>query len=166
MVQFGQVEIREYSITIGDNPSCSSGCPISLDWNYDEHLVQLSLDQFEECRVDERRSRLQIKMPAEVRYQILREWNVPLSEIMIVQKQCEEIRNERRRSCENHCLWIMVSRSFKDNMKQTNDTFKARISRIKKFLCGGNGNVRRTKHPPPMKRTKTIDNNMALLALE
>ena len=159
MVQFGQVEIREYSITVGDNPSCSSGCPISLDWCYDENLIQLPLDQFEKCRVEGRRSRDQIKMPAEVRYQTLREWNIPRKEILTVQRQCEEIRHQRRRSCKNQCLPIV--RNFKDNARQTTETFISRVSFIKKFISGGGGNVRRNKHP--MKRTKTIDNNMVLL---
>ena len=38
-VSFKAVEIREYDRAIGDNPSCSSGPPISLDWNYSEHPV-------------------------------------------------------------------------------------------------------------------------------
>merc|ERR1712238_242161 len=33
-VSFKAVEIREYDRAIGDNPSCSSGPPIALDWNY------------------------------------------------------------------------------------------------------------------------------------
>jgi len=36
-VSFKAVEIREYDRAIGDNPSCSSGPPIALDWNYSEN---------------------------------------------------------------------------------------------------------------------------------
>jgi hypothetical protein len=33
-VQFANVEIRSYAITIGDHPCCTIGCPITLDWDY------------------------------------------------------------------------------------------------------------------------------------
>ena len=33
-VQFSNVEIRSYAITIGDHPCCTIGCPITLDWEY------------------------------------------------------------------------------------------------------------------------------------
>merc|ERR1712238_290848 len=36
-VSFKAVEIREYDRAIGDNPSCSSGPPFSLYWNYSEN---------------------------------------------------------------------------------------------------------------------------------
>lgn len=37
-VQFKDVEIREYNLTIGDNPACSSGCPVRYD------IISFSLD--------------------------------------------------------------------------------------------------------------------------
>ena len=33
-VQFSHLEIRTYPVTLGDNPSVSSGPPLTLDWNY------------------------------------------------------------------------------------------------------------------------------------
>lgn len=33
-VHFGTVEIRQYEYCLGDNPACSSGPPIMLDWKY------------------------------------------------------------------------------------------------------------------------------------
>jgi hypothetical protein len=33
-VVFDKVAIREHKVTIGDNPACSYGTPISLDWDY------------------------------------------------------------------------------------------------------------------------------------
>ena len=35
-VRFRNVYIREYAITIGDNPYCSYGVPLSLDWSHGE----------------------------------------------------------------------------------------------------------------------------------
>jgi len=48
-VSFHQVEIRRYYLTLGDNPSCSVGTPVGLDWKY-ESLPPLSLDDYEEAR--------------------------------------------------------------------------------------------------------------------
>lgn len=33
-VGFGNVQVRLYEEVIGDHPHCSSGCPLSLGWNY------------------------------------------------------------------------------------------------------------------------------------
>jgi hypothetical protein len=45
-VSFDKVILREHRITMGDNPSCSYGTPISLDWDYIDFQV-LTLDDYE-----------------------------------------------------------------------------------------------------------------------
>ena len=45
-VDFKSVIIREYDITIGDNPYCSYGVPIGLDWTHGEEEV-IPIDFFE-----------------------------------------------------------------------------------------------------------------------
>jgi hypothetical protein len=45
-VQFDKICIREHAITMGDNPSCSYGTPISLDWDYLD-FEELSLEDYE-----------------------------------------------------------------------------------------------------------------------
>jgi hypothetical protein len=35
-VSFSKIEIREYSVTIGDHPLCQDGLPLSLDWEHSE----------------------------------------------------------------------------------------------------------------------------------
>lgn len=50
---FGQVSVYQHSITIGDNPSCSHGPPVSLDWtllrsdsyNLDEYEAMIELSR-------------------------------------------------------------------------------------------------------------------------
>lgn len=45
-VSFNSVAVREYDRTIGDNPSCRSGPPLSLDWSYSKKFEK-SVDEFE-----------------------------------------------------------------------------------------------------------------------
>lgn len=33
-VSFSKIEVREYSLTVGDHPLCQDGLPLSLDWDY------------------------------------------------------------------------------------------------------------------------------------
>jgi len=67
-VSFSSVEVREYSVTVGDHPLCYDGLPLSLDW---EHCEEPSVRSIEESRerdsqyrpprrlsFDERRDRL------------------------------------------------------------------------------------------------------------
>jgi len=37
------VHVREYAVTVGDNPSCGGPCPIQLDWKYDQYTMSLPL---------------------------------------------------------------------------------------------------------------------------
>lgn len=45
-VAFDKIGIREHRVTLGDNPSCSYGTPISLDWDYID-FEELSLEDYE-----------------------------------------------------------------------------------------------------------------------
>uniref|UniRef100_A0A7S2A3E3 Uncharacterized protein n=1 Tax=Trieres chinensis TaxID=1514140 RepID=A0A7S2A3E3_TRICV len=47
-VRFHSVEVREYTQCLGDNPSCSVGPPISLDWNYHPHPESYALEDYED----------------------------------------------------------------------------------------------------------------------
>jgi hypothetical protein len=54
-VSLVSVEVREYDRTIGDNPSCRSGPPLSLDWSYSKKYEQpKALDEYELEREPER----------------------------------------------------------------------------------------------------------------
>mmetsp|Transcript_17456 Transcript_17456/g.36478 ORF Transcript_17456/g.36478 Transcript_17456/m.36478 type:complete len:396 (+) Transcript_17456:80-1267(+) len=52
-VSFNSVAVREYDRTVGDNPSCRSGPPLSLDWSYSKKYEK-SVDEFEGHRACER----------------------------------------------------------------------------------------------------------------
>jgi len=42
-VSFSHQSVQEYEVTLGDNPSVSSGFPVSLGWRYDPHETIFSL---------------------------------------------------------------------------------------------------------------------------
>lgn len=54
---FSTVTVREYTQTLGDNPSCQTGAPITLGWEYQEKESE-PLDDYEESRQQSRRSDL------------------------------------------------------------------------------------------------------------
>lgn len=70
-VSFDTVEIRGYHITLGDNPSCSRGPPISLDWTYEQELV-MKVDEYESHYHQHRRSKEQMIVPSMVREEMIR----------------------------------------------------------------------------------------------
>lgn len=84
-VVFDLVIIRQYERTVGDNPSCSSGCPISLGWQYLTAEVY-PIDHYELTK-PKRRTKKELYLPSGVRNDLLiQEWNC----------SPEDIRNARR----------------------------------------------------------------------
>lgn len=94
-VRFETVQIREYRITLGDNPSCSSGPPLQLDWMYYDTPQEIPLELYEKCRHGNRRCMYNMKIPSEVRYYMMKEWEVSRNEIVKVQLECEAIKKQR-----------------------------------------------------------------------
>ncbi|CAJ1950846.1 unnamed protein product [Cylindrotheca closterium] len=54
-VRFDSVEVREYPIILGDNPSCRQGPPITIGWE-PKSDVFTPVDEFEKLRSEERHS--------------------------------------------------------------------------------------------------------------
>ena len=48
---FSHLQVRECDITLGDNPSVSSGLPTSLDWSCDPNERVASIEAFESVRI-------------------------------------------------------------------------------------------------------------------
>lgn len=61
-VRFGTINIRKYNRILGDNPACSSGCPVQLDWDsYPQPIVPI--DEYETNRLP-RRTRRHLQLTA------------------------------------------------------------------------------------------------------
>jgi len=67
---FGSVSVREHEQTLGDNPSCLEGAPISLGWKV---IVEKSstLDDYEKVRKDQRRRRSELVLSSAERRKLL-----------------------------------------------------------------------------------------------
>lgn len=79
-VRFSTVEIRDYYVCIGDNPSVSRGVPISLDWDFDgEHSYEINVYECDRSRT--RRHYDELIIPSLERIQILKSMGYSRQEI-------------------------------------------------------------------------------------
>lgn len=53
LVKFNVLQVREYPQILGDNPFCSTGLPISLDWNHTSEYI-VSVDAYESLKHQQR----------------------------------------------------------------------------------------------------------------
>lgn len=93
-VTFSSVDIRDYSICPGDNPSVSRGIPLSLDWAYDPETSQ-DINQFEDDRVGSRREYDDLKLPSLQRVQMLKHNGFSRGEINERVKEVEQAKDDR-----------------------------------------------------------------------
>jgi hypothetical protein len=99
-ITWDTIEIREYARTVGDNPSCSSGPPIAIDWMYTDPLV-LSIGEFEEYR-PKRRTKFELMLgQAERQEMLLGEWGIPKRDVVNAIRNNTKVKNQRRRTLNN-----------------------------------------------------------------
>ena len=88
-VSFSSISIREYDISIGDNPSCSSGNPISLGWNVSTDTKDIDVDEFEQERELQRsNSSKDLRLSRDDRRNMLSDAGYSMSELV---KQHREV---------------------------------------------------------------------------
>ncbi|KAL3916827.1 MAG: hypothetical protein SGILL_005004 [Bacillariaceae sp.] len=93
-VGFDSIQIRFYSQTVGDNPSCSYGTPIQLDWDY-EQCDGVAVDDFEINR-GKRRDLRQMVLSYYHRRNILSwQYGFGEDELKQAQKQADKIKLKR-----------------------------------------------------------------------
>jgi hypothetical protein len=94
-VSFKSVEIREYDRTLGDNPACTCGPPISLDWSYSSES-QLAINDYEKVRDMRRRKKEPMFMTKEKREHILKnQLGYSNEEIKVVLDETRQVRRNR-----------------------------------------------------------------------
>mmetsp|Transcript_4187 Transcript_4187/g.4597 ORF Transcript_4187/g.4597 Transcript_4187/m.4597 type:complete len:153 (+) Transcript_4187:188-646(+) len=96
-VGFADAIIREYEVTLGDNPSVSEGPPLSLGWSYNE-MLPIPVDKYEEMR-GKRRNSLQMTVPADERLDVLvSEWGYSIEDVEQTSQQCQKTKRRRMHS--------------------------------------------------------------------
>ena len=120
-VSFHTMEIREYGVVLGDNPSCSSGPPVQLAWNPHDS-TKLRIDDYEEHRPP-RRDRAEMLMSYNVRWwSLMRESGYTVSQLKRATDACQEERKARQKTVRK------IRRQEK-----INDTINAPIRSLKKL---------------------------------
>lgn len=95
-IKFSTLQIRHFPIICGDNPAVTFGCPLTIDWQYDDE-VTLSIDEYEEGR-SAPRSMIELRMPSALRERMLRELGFSRMEIQQSTKAATIARNRRKRT--------------------------------------------------------------------
>lgn len=126
-LQFDKINIREYSRTVGDNPSCSSGPPVSISWEYNI-LGEIGLDEYESTRPP-RRVQNQMILPRGMREDMLRfEWNASRKEITESVRRNVRVKNQRRTTVNN----LGKAMKFEEAMESASRKLKRFVKRQKK----------------------------------
>jgi hypothetical protein len=94
-VNFTNVEIKYYPMIIGDSPSVSDGCPVTMNWK-PIGISVASVDEFENVRLDTRRHYSDMIMDKDVRYNILLSSGHDSVDIFKAQRLSKSIKSEQK----------------------------------------------------------------------
>ena len=94
-VSFLQIEIAEFPIEVGDNPS-AEGVPISIGWEFDRKDV-FDFDDYESTKPTPR-MRSELLMPPKIRQDLLFRQGVTATEMLSAVKEGEKIKKSRQNS--------------------------------------------------------------------
>ena len=95
-VGFSDIFIREYPITIGDNPGGLCGPPLTIEWQHQAEN-RLAVDDYEKSRPNRRRGREMI-MPSNLRVDLLKGGGFSRGEIAVLTRSVNISRTQRRRT--------------------------------------------------------------------
>jgi len=129
-IQFSTIEVREFNRTLGVNPACRDGPPMTLDWDFVDK-ESISIDEYEANRLP-RRSHRHLFLSMFVRRNIMRKQfgytteEIEKSEyaVRLAQKKREKTKNssvmkERTRLLAENARHIMSS-PFRTSLQWTN----------------------------------------------
>jgi hypothetical protein len=104
-VKFKDVQIRNYSQTVGDNPSISYGPPIQLDWDYVEH-DPMCIDVYEDNRAPRRTLRQMILSYYHRRNVLTWQYGISLEDLRQAKRNAKHSQYER--AVTRHFLPVMI----------------------------------------------------------
>ena len=95
-MQFKDVNIREFKMTLGNHPSATSGPPVMLDWETRPASNVMKLEDYERAR-EPRRNRRQLKLSLQQRHIILvKERGFSFEEVKGAWKEALAVRKQRQ----------------------------------------------------------------------
>jgi hypothetical protein len=104
-VSFASVQVREYPMILGDNPSCTSGPPVTLDWTYDAKAsMSCTVDEWESGRDSTRRMKSVIRVPSSVRTEWVLDAGFTPTEVHEAIRDVQNYQRRRRSSIEKSSL--------------------------------------------------------------
>lgn len=104
-VCFASVQVRQYPVILGDNPSCTSGPPVTLGWNYDtDSSLSCTVDEWESGRNSTRRLREEIRVPSSVRMEWLLDAGFTPTQVSEAIQDVQKHQRRRQSSIENSRL--------------------------------------------------------------
>jgi hypothetical protein len=131
-VSFSNVRIREYPITIGDNPSTTTGIPITIEWT---HVAEIdcSIDDYESQKL-EPRTMVELRLPAKLRDEMLKEQGFSVDARRNGMKAANIGRLQRRRTSETMNLAPLQEMIEKMSRATLNTTVNRRRKRKEREL--------------------------------
>lgn len=97
-VSFHNLQIREYDVVLGDNPSCRYGPPVEIGWDYSE-ANEIRLDDIITENSNEKKTRK--LLDANVRYDMVRGAGYTDSDILKSMRDAHIIKKQRHKSINN-----------------------------------------------------------------
>jgi len=132
-ISFGTIQIREHAQTIGDNPSCSYGTPVQLDWKHQD-MEEMDFEEYENFRSKGgTRTKQQFHMNHFQRMNLLKMNGYSTNEIKDSKKKVSKSRNQRERTkflVSNYPQVVALEDAFESGVRK----FKRSISKTKLML--------------------------------
>mmetsp|Transcript_25549 Transcript_25549/g.38138 ORF Transcript_25549/g.38138 Transcript_25549/m.38138 type:complete len:175 (-) Transcript_25549:452-976(-) len=104
-VSFGDINLHEHDFCLGDNPSCSSGPPMTIKWQ-SHSTMSLSVDEFEMRKEDQALDRhgpgLIMCIPHDTRLSMLLRQGVSALEIDAVTYEISKLQDEQQKSVQRY----------------------------------------------------------------
>ena len=116
-VSFCNVNIREYNIAVGDNPSCTYGVPITMGWDYNQ--TSIPLDDYEsEKPSGERRTQKQMLLPSSVRETRLKEAGCARREMAAAVRASNRTKSKRAQTVSNMATTYRVEQGLESGIRK------------------------------------------------
>jgi hypothetical protein len=107
-VSFDSIQLNEHYVILGDNPSVSSGPPLTIAWE-SQACQHSSVDDYEEERPT-RRNKESLVIPRNVREEWLRKSGFARSDMVEAQRNVQKIKRQRAASAERSFISKMFDK--------------------------------------------------------